>query len=95
MEQEDKAEWLAHYYLEHHAQRFWNELNTGEVDLERVPLAELTGEVARNLHPDVFGACDFENHLVPSIVLLGFEQMLYLRVKEWFDHTKNGDGSSF
>ena len=85
MEQEDKAEWLAQYYLEHHAQRFWKEFNEGELDLAHLPLADLTLEVARNVHPMLFQQCDFENNRVPNFVLLGFEQVLFLRVKEWFD----------
>ena len=85
MEIDDQSQLLAHYFLEQHAQRFWDEFNTGDLDLKHVPLADLVQEVVGNLHPALLQQCDFEKNEVPSFVLLGFEQVLFLRVKEWFE----------
>jgi hypothetical protein len=95
MEQQKEAQWLANFYLEHHAQRFWNEVNTGDLSLEQVPLNDLILEAARNLHPTVFQQCDFENNAVPSFVLLGFEQVLFMRVKEWFEMSQKDTSGNF
>lgn len=91
-EQDEQSQSFALYFLKHHAERFWNEFNAGDLDLEHVPLDDLILEVAANLHPALFQQCDFEKNEVPSFVLLGFEQVLFLRIKEWFE-TSQKDNS--